>query len=151
VNDVVVSLVLPAMFGLGSLLMAALAVAAFRKTHRWRTEGVTVEGEVVGFMQRELPTRDNIEDRDDRVQKFSPILSFVAAAGSTHRVTASAAEPHGAYSLGQRLPVRYLASSPDDADLEKMAVSNVPGIALTILALLAAAVAIVVFNASRGE
>jgi hypothetical protein len=46
--------------------------------------------------------------------------------------------------------VRYLASSPDQADLEMMAVSNVPGIAFTILALLAGTVAVVVFNAARG-
>ena len=145
-----VSLVLPAMFGLGALAMGALAVAAFRKTRRWRTEGVTVEGEVVGFVERELRMRENLNERDDRVQKFSPVLSF-AADGKTHRVTASAAEPQGAYELGQRLPVRYLASAPDQADLEKIAVSNVPGIAFTILAIIAGTVAAVVFNAARGE
>ena len=150
-GDAVVSVVLPAMFGIGALLTAALAVAAFRKTRRWRTEGITVEGEVVDFVERELPPRENLDERDDRVQKYSPVLSFASADGKTYRVTASAAEPPGAYSLGERLPVRYLASSPDQADLEKMAVSNVPGIAFTILSLIAGTVAVVVFNAARGE
>ena len=150
-DKVVVSLVLPAMFGLAALVMAALAVAAFRKTQRWREEGITVDGEVVGFLERELPPRENFEERDDRVPKFSPVLSFVAGDGHSYQVTASAAEPQGAYTLGQRLPVRYLASSPSQADLEKMAVSNVPGIALTVLALLAGTVAVVVFNGARGE
>ena len=149
VDQVVVSLVLPAMFGLGALAMAALAVAAFKKTRRWRTEGVTVEGAVVGFVERELPPRENLSERDERVQKFSPVLSFVAGDGNTYQFTASAAEPFGASTLGQRLPVRYLASSPAEADLEKMAVSNVPGVAFTILAILAGTVAVVVFNAAR--
>jgi hypothetical protein len=149
VDDVVVSWILPAMFGLGALAMAALAAAAFRKTRRWRTEGATVEGEVVGFVKRELPPRENLDERDDRVQKFSPVLSFVAADGNTYRVTASAAEPDGAYTLGQRLPVRYLAASPNEADLERIAVSNVPGVAFAILSVLVGAAAVVVFNATR--
>ena len=150
-GDAVVSLLLPAMFGVGALLMAALAVAAFRKTRRWRTEGVTVEGEVVDFVERELPPRENLDELDKRIQKYSPVLSFVAADGKTYRVTTSAAEPPGAYTIGERLPVRYLPSSPEQADLEKMAVSNVPGIAFTILSLIAGTVAVVVFNAARGE
>ena len=150
-SDAVVGVALPAMFGLGALGSAALAALAFSKTRRWRTEGITVEGEVVDILARELPPRENLEERDERVQKFSPVLSFATPDGKTHRVTASAAEPDGAYAVGQRLPVRYLPSSPDQADLEKMAVSNVPGIAFTILSLLAGAVAVIVFVAARGE
>ena len=148
-NDAVVSFVLPAMFGFGALLMAALAVAAFRKTQRWLKEGITVEGEVVDFVERELPARENLDERDERVQKYSPVLTFIAVDGQPYQVTASAAEPRGGYALGQRLPVRYLPSSPDKADLEKMAISNIPTIAFTILAIIAGTVAIVVFNAAR--
>ena len=150
VNDAAVVLVLSTMFGLGSILMAALAVAAFRKTRRWRAEGVTVEGEVVGIVERELSRRDHFDERDDRVQKYSPLLSYIAADGNRYQVTASACEPHGAYTLGQRLPVRYLASMPNEGDLETMAVSNVPGIALSILAFLAGAAAVLVFTAAQG-
>ena len=128
--------------------MAALSVAAFRKTRRWRTEGATVEGEVVDFVKRELSSRDDIDERDDRVQKYSPVLTYTAADGKTYRITASACEPDGAYTIGQRLPVRYLTTSPREGDLEKMAVSNVPGIAFAILAFLAGTGAIVVITAS---
>jgi hypothetical protein len=151
VENAVVSLVLPVLFGLGSLLMAALAFASFQKKRRWRTEGVTVEGEVVDFLKRDLPVRENLDERDDRVQKYSPILSFNVVGDKAYRVTASAMEPEGAYSLGQRLPVRYLASSPEMADLEKMTLSNVPTVAFSILSLIAGTAAFLIFTAARGD
>ncbi len=148
--DTVLTIILPGMFGLGAAGLAALSAVSFGKTRRWRSEGVTVEGEVVDLVKRDLPPRENLEERDERVQKYSPVLSYRSSDGTSRRATSSAAEPEGAYKVGQKVTVRYLSTEPETADLEKMAVSNVPGIAFAILAFLFGAVALVVFFAAQG-
>jgi hypothetical protein len=148
-SDPVIQYGLPGMFSLAAVGLAVLARSAFGKTRNWREQGVTVEGEVIGFVERELPGRESLEARDEREPKFSPVLSFTAVDGIAHRVTASAAEPRGAYTVGQKLLVRYLPDAPDKADLESMAVSNMPGLALSILAVSAGSVALLVFLGMR--
>jgi hypothetical protein len=139
------------LFLIGAGVLAFGSALAFNRRRHWQEEGVTVEGEVVGFVERPRSTTEARREENDEpeVPMHSPIVAYHSADGRMHRLTSSAVQRHGTWTIGQKLPVRYRRSVPGDADLETMAMSNVPGIAMAILAALCLLVASAVFFAGR--
>jgi hypothetical protein len=150
-SESLVPVILPLMFLIGAGVFAFGSALAFGRKRRWLEEGVAVEGEVVGFVERPRSTTETTRDEDGEPEapRHSPIVAYHSADGRMHRLTSSAVQGHGTWTIGQKLPVRYRRSVPGDADLETMATSNVPAVAMAVLAGLCLVVAAVVFLAGR--
>jgi hypothetical protein len=110
------NIVLRILFGLAfaaaGLWCARMAVLAWRRREEWKSGGVVVSGEVVGFEER------SSNDASDRRPLFAPIVTFKSAQGHPGRFTSSQAVRPNPYTVGQKVPVRYMSSNPSDADLD---------------------------------
>jgi len=113
------------LFGAASLWTARLSILAIQRRSEWIRDGLVVEGEIVGFEER----ADT--DPSERRPLYAPVVSFERAGGQTSRFTSSRAVRPNPYSVGQKIPVRYLKSRPLEADLD-----SVTGSLLAIVVLL---------------
>jgi hypothetical protein len=127
------NIVLRILFGLAfaaaGLWCARTAVLAWKRREEWKRGGVVVSGEVVGFEER------SSNDATDRRPLFAPVVTFRTAEGHAGRFTSSQSVRPNPYTIGQQLPVRYMALNPSDADLD-----SATGSLLTFLALVTFAV-----------
>ncbi|HEV2860460.1 MAG TPA: DUF3592 domain-containing protein [Pyrinomonadaceae bacterium] len=93
--------------GFGGLGAAALLLAAFfwRRTRRFMRESVEGYGEVVGLQ----------ESVDDGSPIYAPVVLYTAADGVARRFVHHTASRPPAYSVGQRVGIRYHRERPADA------------------------------------
>ncbi|HEY6051657.1 MAG TPA: DUF3592 domain-containing protein, partial [Thermoanaerobaculia bacterium] len=124
------------LFAGAALWCARTAVLAWRRREDWKRGGIVVSGEVVGFEER------NSNDASDRRPLFAPIVTFKTAEGRPGRFTSSQAVRPNPYTIGQSLPVRYIASNPSDADLDSVSGSLLTFGALVTFAIVFLAVAL---------
>lgn len=110
------NIVLRVLFGLAfagaGLWCARMSVVAWRRRQDWKRGGVVVTGEVIGFEER------SDTNASDRRPLFAPIVTFRSAEGYAGRFTSSQAVRPNPYTVGQKVAVRYMRSSPADADLD---------------------------------
>lgn len=150
-SDALVPILLPLMFLIGAGAFAFGSAFSFGRKRRWLEEGVVVEGEVIGYVERPRSTtgQRREDDNEPEIPMHSPIVAYHSADGVLRRLTASAVQRHGSWTIGQILPVRYARTQPETADLDSIATSNVPGIAMAILSALCLLVGGLVFFAGR--
>jgi hypothetical protein len=88
---------------------------ARQRRRRWLTDGVVIEGEVTNFKERSAPGAAG------STTMLAPVVSFRRADGQMGHFTSSEAARVSPYSLGQKVPVRYLASDPRQVELDVVA------------------------------
>lgn len=135
-TNIVLRIFLGLAFAGAGLWCARTAVLAWRRREEWKRGGVVVSGEVVGFEER------SSSDASDVRPLFAPIVTFRTADGHAGRFTSSEALRPNPYTVGQQLPVRYMASNPSDADLDSAAGSLLPLVALVTFAVVFLAVSL---------
>jgi Protein of unknown function (DUF3592) len=127
-TNVLLRIVLGLAFASAGLWMARLTILAWRRRAAWKTGGIVVQGEVLGFEERKS------SDASDLRPYFCPIVAFHTAEGRAGRFTSSEAVRPNPYTIGQKVSVRYMASNPADADLDSAAGSLLPIVAFATLA-----------------
>ncbi len=124
------------LFAAAGLWMARLSLLAIARRREWKRDGVVVEGRVTGFEQRaDL-------DPSDLRPLFAPIVSFIRSDGESGHFTASTATRPNPYVVGQKVAVRYLRSSPLEADLDSATAGSLAIFALVTLAIVFLGVAL---------
>ena len=85
--------------------------------------------QVVGFEERAST------DTSDQRPRFAPIVAFRVAGGDARRFTSATAVRPNPWVLGQKVPVRYMGTDPNDVDLEEVTRGLLPILALMTLAI----------------
>ena len=124
-------------FAAAGLWMARVSLMAFGLRRRWKSEGVLVDGEIVGFEERK---DTNLSDR--RVL-YAPIVVFRRREGGEPiRFVSARAERPNPYTVGQTVPVRYMPLEPAKADLDAAAGSLFVPLATAVMAIVFLGVAL---------
>ena len=126
---VVMRAILFLLFAGAGLWMTRLAVLAIKRRLEWKRDGVSVEGEIVGFEERAST------DASDQRPLFAPVVAFRIAGGEARRFTSATSVRPNPYVVGQKLAVRYMGTDPSDVDLEEVTRGLLPILALMTLAI----------------
>jgi hypothetical protein len=121
------------------LAVGARRVFAFQR--RWRRVGVVTEGTIIDF-EKETGVMTGSRDW---IPFFKPVVTFRTREGDARQFTSSTALRPNPYTVGQRVPVRYLSDDPAVADLEESAMAWWPLIALIVASVVALVVATLPF------
>jgi Protein of unknown function (DUF3592) len=97
------------------LFLVREGVRAFADRRRWIEDGVLVEGQVVGF-----EPRPQTEGPDE----VAPIVSYRDNSGHAEQFTSAREEWPNVHTVGQNVPVRYLASDPKKVELDSVALAR---------------------------
>ena len=114
------------LFGGAGLYLANAARTVFGIQMRWGREGILTEGEIVDFVTDTGITTGS----RDYSPFFKPVVVFSTRDGVQARFTSSTGNRPNPYTVGQRLPVRYIPGDSEYMDLDASASAWWPLIAL---------------------
>lgn len=98
-------------FALGAgIVLGIFAVLLAVRTRRFLVTAVRVDGTVVELIESSSPSK--------RGSVFTPVMSFVDAAGERHRVTSNVSSSPPAFRVGQGIAVLYPPGQPAKAEYQ---------------------------------
>jgi Protein of unknown function (DUF3592) len=103
-----------------------------QSTLRFLREGTKATGTVVDFSTEE--SRDN---KGKRKTMYAPVVEFQTADGQSIQFTSASSSSSPSYDRGDKVPVRYLSATPEQARIDSFMSNWGPSLMLGVIGLLA--------------
>jgi hypothetical protein len=123
------------------LYLAGASRKAFELLMRWRRVGIVTEGVIVDFEA----DKGSMTGSRDWIPFLKPVVTFKTKEGVEGRFTSGMGSRPNPYTVGQRLPIRYLSDEPNLAELEAAAMAWWPVAALVFACVVCLAIAALPF------
>jgi hypothetical protein len=102
-------------FGGAGVFLAWVTLKSIQRRRQWLASSVVIEGEVIA-----LKERTRAASRVAGITAFAPVVEYgvPGSPGTVKRFTSREASVPCPYTVGQRVPVRYLAGDRAEAELD---------------------------------